>query len=138
MSKPHTLIIRPDGPLQFEGQMTLEDDKGNLLQCDDKVWLCRCGQSQDQPFCDGAHKRCGFTDAARFDDERHEALAADHVPLQLTFRSGAMLIVRGPLAIRSLDGTSRTTRMRAALCRCGQSQNKPFCDASHKQSGFCD
>ncbi|MCW8988789.1 MAG: CDGSH iron-sulfur domain-containing protein, partial [Gammaproteobacteria bacterium] len=30
----------------------------------------------------------------------------------------------------------KTTRTKAALCRCGHSENKPFCDARHKQSGF--
>ncbi|MDR9436140.1 MAG: CDGSH iron-sulfur domain-containing protein [Thiohalophilus sp.] len=136
MIKPNTLIVRPDGPLQFEGEMTLEDGEGNLLQRGDEAWLCRCGQSQDKPFCDGAHKRCGFSDPARFDDERHEVLATPNGPLQLTLKTDAMLIARGPLSIRSKDGTSSTTRNRAALCRCGQSQNKPFCDASHKQCGF--
>ncbi|MDZ7804036.1 CDGSH iron-sulfur domain-containing protein [Thiohalophilus sp.] len=136
MSKPNTLIVRPDGPLQFEGEITLEDGEGNLLLNGNEAWLCRCGQSRDKPFCDGAHKRCGFADPARFDDERREALADDVTPLQLTVKNDAMLIARGPLTIRSKDGTSSTTRNRAALCRCGQSQNKPFCDASHKQCGF--
>ncbi|MDY6979458.1 MAG: CDGSH iron-sulfur domain-containing protein [Pseudomonadota bacterium] len=136
MSKPNTLIVRPDGPLQFEGDITLEDSEGNRLHRGDDAWLCRCGQSQAKPFCDGAHKRCGFSDPARFDDERGEEPGADSGPLLLTLKTDAMLIARGPLTIRSMDGTSSTTRNRAALCRCGQSQNKPFCDASHKQCGF--
>lgn len=136
MSKPNILVIRPDGPLQFEGEISLEDGEGNCLLRGDEAWLCRCGQSQDKPFCDGAHKHCGFTDPARFEDERREALEAGSGPLLLTLKTDAMLIARGPLTIHSKDGSSSTTRNRAALCRCGQSQNKPFCDASHKQCGF--
>ncbi|MFP3874501.1 MAG: CDGSH iron-sulfur domain-containing protein [Thiohalophilus sp.] len=136
MSKPNILIVRPDGPLQFEGEITLVDGDGNLLLNGDEAWLCRCGQSQDRPFCDGAHKRCGFADPARFDDDRREALADDSTALHLTLKTDAMLIAKGPLTIRSKDGSSVSTRNRAALCRCGQSRNKPFCDASHKQCGF--
>jgi uncharacterized Fe-S cluster protein YjdI/CDGSH-type Zn-finger protein len=45
------------------------------------------------------------------------------------------LLVRGELVVLHEDGT-REGLPRAALCRCGQSKNKPFCDNSHLQSGF--
>jgi uncharacterized Fe-S cluster protein YjdI/CDGSH-type Zn-finger protein len=45
------------------------------------------------------------------------------------------LVLRGQLMVRHEDGTSEILA-RAALCRCGQSKNKPFCDNSHLNSGF--
>ena len=41
------------------------------------------------------------------------------------------LCVKGGVAIESVDGSTYETRNRVTLCRCGKSQNKPFCDASH-------
>jgi CDGSH-type Zn-finger protein len=48
------------------------------------------------------------------------------------------LYVRGGIPVNSADGTPYEVRNRVALCRCGQSQNKPFCDGTHAQSGFVD
>jgi uncharacterized Fe-S cluster protein YjdI len=45
------------------------------------------------------------------------------------------LYVRGRLQITKPDGSVRETT-RASLCRCGHSQNKPFCDNSHIAAGF--
>jgi uncharacterized Fe-S cluster protein YjdI/CDGSH-type Zn-finger protein len=45
------------------------------------------------------------------------------------------LAVRGDLVVRHEDG-SLERLPRAALCRCGQSKNKPFCDNSHIETGF--
>ncbi|MBN1524715.1 MAG: CDGSH iron-sulfur domain-containing protein [Spirochaetales bacterium] len=42
--------------------------------------------------------------------------------------------VKGGVAIVSADGTIYAKRNRVTLCRCGKSQNKPFCDGSHIQS----
>ena len=48
------------------------------------------------------------------------------------------LYVRGCVQLRSADGKVIVEDMRLALCRCGQSHNKPFCDNSHRGSGFKD
>ncbi len=52
------------------------------------------------------------------------------------YRNGPYL-VRGPVAIVDQDGNTIETKRRVvALCRCGHSQNRPFCDGTHKAIGF--
>lgn len=46
--------------------------------------------------------------------------------------------VEGGIAIESADGFEWERRNRVALCRCGASGNKPFCDGSHAKIGFSD
>ena len=46
------------------------------------------------------------------------------------------LLVNGNLTIVSGNGRTAWQGTKTALCRCGQSSNKPFCDATHKQVGF--
>ncbi len=50
-------------------------------------------------------------------------------------RPNGPLYVRGRLQIRRQDGSVRE-ETRVALCRCGQSANKPFCDGTHRRIGF--
>ena len=55
--------MRPSGPLVVEGPFELVDSEGKVFTISpDKpaVALCRCGESKNRPFCDGAHKACGF------------------------------------------------------------------------------
>ena len=44
--------------------------------------------------------------------------------------------VRGGIPITGADGETYEVRNRVTLCRCGASNNKPFCDASHASIGF--
>jgi CDGSH-type Zn-finger protein len=46
--------------------------------------------------------------------------------------------VRGGIPIESADGSVYEVRNRVTLCRCGKSNNKPFCDAYHIKIGFRD
>lgn len=131
----NTFFVRANGPLIARGKIRLEGLDGQVIAEADEIFLCRCGKSNKKPFCDGAHKSAGFIDAASFVDDKAEALGeGDKVVISL--RENAMLIAKGPMTIQSEDGSSTTTRNKAALCRCGESAKKPFCDGSHKRCGF--
>ena len=62
---PDPLIIRcrENGPLLITGAVQVVDHAGNVFPIPpgkDTVALCRCGTSQNKPFCDGSHRTCGF------------------------------------------------------------------------------
>ncbi len=60
-----TVTCRENGPFLVSGPFKLIDVKGNEYDLGGKasVALCRCGESQRRPFCDGTHKGCGFVSA---------------------------------------------------------------------------
>lgn len=52
------------------------------------------------------------------------------------YRDGPYLI-RGPFVLVDQDGNEIEVRRRVvALCRCGRSRMRPFCDGTHKAAGF--
>ena len=58
-----TVTITPllDVPNQVSGGVVVTDEAGNVIKEADTVFLCRCGFSANKPFCNGAHKREGWT-----------------------------------------------------------------------------
>jgi CDGSH-type Zn-finger protein len=56
------ITVRNNGSLRVEGDFELVDADGRPfgLAGRTSVALCRCGHSAKQPFCDSAHKTCGF------------------------------------------------------------------------------
>jgi CDGSH-type Zn-finger protein len=56
------ITVINNGSLRIEGDFDIADQDGNTfdLAGRTKVTLCRCGQSNDKPFCDSSHKTCGF------------------------------------------------------------------------------
>lgn len=57
-----TVTIRNDGSIRIEGDFQIVDQEGKPfgLAGRSKVGLCRCGHSENKPFCDGSHKRLNF------------------------------------------------------------------------------
>lgn len=60
---PQTKItVNNNGPLKIEGEFTISDVSGKEYGLAGRtvIGLCRCGLSENKPFCDGAHARQGF------------------------------------------------------------------------------
>jgi uncharacterized Fe-S cluster protein YjdI len=57
-------------------------------------------------------------------------------PFEICASAGGPLLVRGGVRILDAGGNLLYEGERAALCRCGGSGNKPFCDGTHKTNGF--
>lgn len=57
----------------------------------------------------------------------------------IRLRPNGPLVVEGAVTVVDANGNAfplNTTKPNVALCRCGQSKNKPFCDGSHRDCGF--
>jgi CDGSH-type Zn-finger protein len=57
--------------------------------------------------------------------------------VKITVRENGPYLIRGPIELSDPDGNAFTVeRETIALCRCGGSSNKPFCDGTHSRIGF--
>ena len=192
----------PEGePLDWDGVGDPDAD----YDVSGDYFLCRCGQSDNKPFCDGSHRQASFdgevtadrgpsaerrktmvgtgvvmTDDAGLcsagdfcgvrytnvwkmikktddpevrarlkrmvencpsgrlqfsEEEGGEAIEPEYAPSIAAVPDGP-LWVRGMIAVTAPDGETYEVRNRVTLCRCGASMNKPFCDGSHKRTGF--
>ena len=57
---PAKITVLNNGPYMVEGEFTLQDAQGKAFTVQGQVFLCRCGASQNKPFCDGSHKNINF------------------------------------------------------------------------------
>jgi CDGSH-type Zn-finger protein len=204
------IVVTEHGPYMVEGRVEVVNAEGQVVSAEGKVFLCRCGGSQNKPFCDGTHAKTGFSGTEVADRgaiaQRQEAYTGDGITIyddrsvcahigectdglpsvwklgtepwidahgasaeriaEVVMRcpSGALsyslgdhpatieedaqtavvaskngpYYVRGGIQVTSSDGVNYERRSRQALCRCGGSKNKPFCDGTHWQIGFKD
>ncbi len=185
---------------------------GEEFELPNPAALCRCGASNNKPFCDGSHKTADvdLTETASFEpmldgadiisgprddladneslcvhagfcsvdgsawnlvkedgDEPHRVLESitNHCPggrlalvdsntgeqIEQPIEVGVSILedpqadetssairLTGGIAVTSASGEQYAVRDRVALCRCGASSNKPFCDGTHYDINFND
>jgi CDGSH-type Zn-finger protein/uncharacterized Fe-S cluster protein YjdI len=129
------LTVANNGPLYASGQLEIDGAKDDMPSVQYRAALCRCGESKNKPFCDNSHEAAGFRDHGAIGDTG-TSLESEGGPLQIKRAPNGPLLVNGNLRILSASGRVAWTGTKAALCRCGKSKNKPFCDGSHKAAGF--
>lgn len=127
----NTVRVRENGPLALEAELLI----GGQKQTNPRAALCRCGQSQNKPFCDGSHV-AAFVATGEPSTVDFAALAVRDGPLDVQPLPNGPLRVVGNLEVVSGTGRTCNKMSEAYLCRCGHSKTKPYCDGSHKAAGF--
>ncbi len=127
----NTVHVRENGPYAVRAEMSIEGHGAQL-----RATLCRCGDSKNKPFCDGTHTKAGLEATGEPKSQESAPLEVRNGPLSVKPAKDRPLLVEGNLEICA--GTGRTVKRvtKAALCRCGHSANKPFCDGTHSKIGF--
>lgn len=59
LPEPPVIEAQPDGPLYLRGRIRIVDEDGRERELP-RAALCRCGESNNKPFCDNMHLRSGF------------------------------------------------------------------------------
>jgi CDGSH-type Zn-finger protein/uncharacterized Fe-S cluster protein YjdI len=128
------IILWHNGPLQVAGNITL-NGAAVALEHETRATLCRCGASENKPFCDNAHKKINF-EAALPETAKVDESAPVAGPVAITPTANGSILVEGNFRIETEDGTVIFTGSKTWLCRCGGSSSKPFCDGTHKKNNF--
>jgi CDGSH-type Zn-finger protein len=57
-NKTYTIVeVIDSGPLKISGHILIKDMKRDYEDFPSEVWLCRCGKSENKPYCDCSHKK---------------------------------------------------------------------------------
>ena len=60
MSDKVKIQVKKNGSVRVTGTVDFVDAEGNVIETKTDFSLCRCGASNEKPFCDGSHRDAGF------------------------------------------------------------------------------
>ena len=136
-SSKNRIKLEENGPVYFFGDLEVQDAEGNTVLQDTRFAMCRCGASNNKPACDNSHKKLDWSahiDADTADMDEIDEKNQDKLLIKL-MKNGPVLL-EGTYTLESAKIGEVTSSKGIALCRCGGSSNKPFCDGTHKEIGF--
>lgn len=132
----NTVFVARNGPYYLRGDLEIVMHDGSILR-ETRASLCRCGASENRPFCDNAHRAARFFDpGTHVPVENADSPMATGGKLRITPQPNGSLRFEGTFELKDAMGQVIFKGEREWLCRCGGSGNKPFCDSTHKRNGF--
>jgi len=132
----NTIVPTLHGPYEVRGELEIVTADGQGLTETKEAWLCRCGQSATKPYCDGSHTRTEFRDHSEPQPQASAAQPGANAVLRIGLRVNGPLRIEGPCQVLHPVAGLIFAGEQTALCRCGQSAKKPFCDGTHRHIGF--
>ena len=133
---PCSISVSPDGPIYMKGTIVINTDSGEPIREEARAAFCRCGASKNKPFCDGAHSKAGFQDAGSLGSHKLQPSEDQQAPLNVKLINNGPLLLDGPFVLHAAGDEEPVEGAKGALCRCGASNNKPFCDGTHRSIEF--
>lgn len=129
--------VRPIVQVQENGPYVVRGDFVVAGQRQTRATLCRCGASKNKPYCDNSHRTAAFTATGECASQAEPApWPADAGAAEITPAPDGPLLVAGATEVIAGSGRTIDRGVKFALCRCGGSANKPFCDGTHRRIGF--
>ena len=127
----NVIRVLENGPLAVSADLEIEGQPRIT-----RATLCRCGASEHKPYCDASHHTANFRATGEPEGDNSAPLEKRDGPLKVKPSPNGPLIVENSVEIVTGTGRTVTRTQKAALCRCGHSSRKPFCDGTHQRVGF--
>lgn len=132
----NSIRLDENGPLYVHGDVTIVNGAGELVVNDTRVALCRCGASENKPYCDNSHISIGFSASATVAEPMMTFSPTEGGKLRIETTTNGSLHLSGNFTLVNDEGETVFQSTDEWLCRCGGSANKPFCDGTHNRNGF--
>ncbi|MBT8218934.1 MAG: (4Fe-4S)-binding protein, partial [Bacteroidia bacterium] len=105
----------------------------DVYKPEEKPWI-QAANADTQALQDQINKCPSGALSYYMNDQKNKIMKSNEVKAE-AMKNGP-LIVHCDMKVVNSDGSEVIKEGRAAFCRCGASENKPFCDGKHKQVGF--
>lgn len=138
-ARQNTITVTPDGPLYLRGDIEVQDAEGETILKDTRVALCRCGSSENKPLCDNSHEQIDFSAPAGFNEAKLKPSDSGNTSsgkLIVKLMDNGPMLLEGSYRVHSIANATASSSKNVAMCRCGKTESKPFCDGTHKDIGF--
>lgn len=107
-----------------------------VFKPDEKPWINIEGASTEDIIHQVKQCPSGALGFYMNEGEEKPKVESEHKEQLAEVMPNGPLMVYGNIEVKYADGTSEKKFKTTAFCRCGSSQNKPFCDGAHKKVDF--